>query len=351
MILLDQNRLEQYQHFKEYMDLLTAEEWQDFIDQLPNVHILQTPNWGKLKADFGWSPQFIRQGDVGAMILFRRLPLGLSIAYIPRGPIDDEDWGSFWSEVDDLCRQEGAVFLRVEPEIWQPASEDFIKGLLPGFIESEQTVQPPRTILIDLQASEEEILMEMKSKTRYNIRLAGRKEVVVRSSSDVESFHNMMLTTGDRDEFGIHSLPYYQRAFDLFAPQGACVLLMAEYENQPLAGLMAFAHKQNAWYFYGASTNQERNRMPTYLLQWEAIRWAKNKGCLVYDMWGVPDFAEPVLEETFLERSEGLWGVYRFKRGFGGEIRRTIGAWDRVYRPLLYKLYKAWSGRQSTPAA
>jgi len=91
--------------------------------------------------------------------------------------------------------------------------------------------------------------------------------------------------------------------------------------------------------------------MPTYPLQWEAMRWAKRRGCKVYDMWGVPDFPEPTLEENFLERSDGLWGVYRFKRGFGGKVRRTIGAWDRVYQPFLYKCYKILDDRRKTPSA
>jgi peptidoglycan pentaglycine glycine transferase (the first glycine) len=315
------------------------------------VHILQTSSWGELKSAFGWSPRFIRHGNTGAMILFRRFPFGLSIGYIPRGPVGDGHWAELWPAVDALCKKENAIFLRVEPEIWQPAPESFINEQLPGFVETTQTVQPPRTVLIDLQKSEEDLLMEMKSKTRYNIRLAGRKEIVIRQSSDIKTFHKMMLTTGQRDAFGIHSLDYYQRAYDLFAPQEACLLLVAEYQGLPLAGIMSFAYGNTAWYFYGASTNQERNRMPTYLLQWEAIRWAKNKGCKTYDMWGIPDFSESTLEEDFLDRSEGLWGVYRFKRGFGGEIRRTIGTFDRVYRPLLFKLYHFYSARRTTPAA
>ena len=333
------------------MNLLTPEEWQKFIDSHSSAHILQTPLWGTLKASFGWSPRYLLAGEVGAMVLFRRLPLGLSVGYIPRGPVGEGDWRQFWPAVDELCRSEGAVFLRVEPEIWQPAADDFINDQLPGFIKTDQTVQPPRTVLIDVEASEEDILKEMKSKTRYNIRLAGRKDVVVHPDDNVEMFHRMMLTTGERDEFGIHSRKYYQRAYDLFAPQDKCVLLIAEYNGQPLAGLMAFAHGDTAWYFYGASTNLERNRMPTYLLQWEAIRWAKRKGCKVYDLWGVPDSPEPTLEDTFLDRSDGLWGVYRFKRGFGGEIRRTIGTWDKIYRPLLYRLYQFYLQYRRTPSA
>jgi len=333
------------------MELLSKQGWDTFLNQHPKAHILQTSSWGALKSAFGWSPRFVREGDTGGLVLFRGLPLGLSIAYIPRGPVGRGSWDEFWPALDDLCRQEKAIFLRVEPDIWKPLEEEQIIKLLPGFIKTNQTIQPPRTIMIDLTLSEEDLLMAMKSKTRYNIRLAERKDVVVRPSADVKTFHRMMLTTGNRDEFGIHSLDYYQRAYDIFSQKDACVLLIAEYKNQPLAGLMAFAHGDTAWYFYGASTNQERNRMPTYLLQWQAMLWAKNKGCKSYDLWGVPDYPEETLENQFIDRSEGLWGVYRFKRGFGGEVRRTVGAWDRVYRPGLYKLYQLWTKSRRTPAA
>ncbi len=331
------------------MQILTPQAWDAFIEDHPEAHILQTRPWGELKSAFGWKPRYVQADDLGALILFWRLPLGMSIAYIPRGPAGVGRWVDFWPQVDELCRKERAVFLRVEPDIWQPVPEDFAQDHLPGFIETAQTVQPPRTIIIDLQQDEEEILMAMKSKTRYNIRLAERKDVVVNPSDDVDTFHRMMIHTGKRDAFGVHSREYYQRAYDIFAPSGGCVLLIAEYDGQPLAGLMAFAHGDTAWYFYGASTDEERNRMPTYLLQWEAIRWAKSTGCKFYDLWGVPDYPEHALEGTFLDRTDGLWGVYRFKRGFGGQLRRTIGAWDRVYQPLIYKLYQLWSGRHQSP--
>jgi peptidoglycan pentaglycine glycine transferase (the first glycine) len=330
------------------MNHQTSEEWEPYLDNHPEAHILQTSHWAELKGHFGWTPRFIRQDHLGAMVLFRQLPMGLSVGYLPRGPVGNGDWRSLWSDVDAICQQENAIFLRVEPEIWEPTPKGFVENNLPGFKPINQTVQPPRTIQIDLTPSEEEILMAMKSKTRYNIRLAERKDVIVRPSQDVERFHQMSLTTSERDEFGIHSLEYYQRAYDLFSPQNACVLLIAEYQNKPLAGLMAFAKGDTAWYFYGASTNQERNRMPTYLLQWEAIRWARNKGCKIYDLWGVPDYPESYLEDHFMDRSDGLWGVYRFKRGFGGEVRRTIGSWDRVYRPLFYNLYRLWAGKRQT---
>jgi lipid II:glycine glycyltransferase (peptidoglycan interpeptide bridge formation enzyme) len=102
---------------------------------------------------------------------------------------------------------------------------------------------------------------------------------------------------------------------------------------------MAFACSRSGYYFYGASADEERNRKPTYPLQWEAIRWAQKKGCVEYDMWGIPDEAAGVEEDDAEAREDGLWGVYRFKRGFGGTVRRAIQTYDRVYNPLLYKLY------------
>lgn len=332
------------------MALLTAQEWDGFLQDHPDAHILQTSTWGALKKAFGWTPYYIQEGEAGALVLLRRLPLGFSVGYIPRGPVGT-GWPALWPVLDDFCREHRAIFLKVEPDIWEPLPEEFASRQMTGFAPSPDTIQPPRTILVDLSGEEEDILMRMKSKTRYNIRLAGRKDVSVRPSMDVAAFHRMMLTTGERDAFGIHSLAYYQKAHALFSARGACVLLIATYQEQPLAGLMAFARGDTAWYFYGASTNQERNRMPTYLLQWEAMRWARETGCTTYDMWGVPDFPEPVLEEEFLQRSDGLWGVYRFKRGFGGALARTVGAWDRVYRPALYKLYQMWAGRRREPSA
>lgn len=332
------------------MEELTSQEWEKFIKSHPEAHILQTPAWGALKSNFGWKPRFFRMGSLGTAILFRHLPLGKSIAYIPRGPLGTGDWGSFWPEVDQVCKEEKAVFLRVEPDIWEQVPSGFIEQNLQGFSQTEQTIQPPRTIMVDLSGSEDEILGNMKSKTRYNIRLAQRKDVKVVFSDDVDVFYKMMLTTGERDEFGIHSLAYYQKVYDLLAPEGHCALLVASFEGQPLAGVMTCAQGSTCWYFYGASTNQERNRMPTYLLQWEAMRWAKQKGCRVYDLWGVPDMPESKLEGSFLDRSDGLWGVYRFKRGFGGEVKRTIGTWDRIYQPLIYRLYKWWSHKRQLQA-
>jgi lipid II:glycine glycyltransferase (peptidoglycan interpeptide bridge formation enzyme) len=182
----------------------------------------------------------------------------------------------------------------------------------------------------------------MKSKTRYNIRLAIKKDVTVRQIDDIEPFYSLLENTADRSEFGIHTRKYYQTAFDLFSNSGACKLFLAEYQHQPLASIMVFIQGNRCWYFYGASSDDHRDRMPTYLVQWEAMRWAKQQGCLSYDFWGVPDHDRDILESQFLERGDGLWGVYRFKRGFGGDLKRSTGPWDRVFNPVLYAAYSIY---------
>jgi lipid II:glycine glycyltransferase (peptidoglycan interpeptide bridge formation enzyme) len=180
----------------------------------------------------------------------------------------------------------------------------------------------------------------MKQKTRYNIQLAAKKEVIVDAEKDLKVFAELMNTTGERDQFGVHSLDYYKRAYQLFHPLGMCELFIAKYGDQPLAGIMVFRNGTRSWYFYGASSNLERNRMPAYLVQWRGIEWAIENGCDTYDLWGIPDFSEDQLEAQFSNRSDGLWGVYRFKRGFAGKLYRSAEAFDRIYQPFIYWIYQ-----------
>lgn len=318
------------------MTEINIKEWNEFQMEFENPHILQTRYWGELKANFGWDNVRVGSKEAGAQILFRKLPLNHSLAYIPKGPIGD-NWKEILPEIEEICRKRKAVFLKIEMDLWDEEADD-LSDL--GFIRANHEIQPRRTIVINISGTEEEILAQMKQKTRYNIRLAGKKGVIVYRSKDISEFSDLMDVTGQRDQFGVHTSEYYQKAYDLFNPDGLCELFIAKFEGRPIAGLIAFVSGKRAWYFYGASSNEHRNLMPTYLVQWEAIRWAKSKGCLEYDLWGVPDMNQKELEENFMNRNDGLWGVYRFKRGFGGDVRRTAPSWDKVFKPLLYKLYK-----------
>ncbi len=313
-------------------------EWDAFLARHPDAHLLQTSAWGAFKSEFGWRALPVVVDEAGAMVLLRSLVPGLRLAYVPKGPVGTVDQGLVHA-LDALCREQGAFLLKVEPdEVETPQVEATWRGL--GFQPSPHSIQPRRTIVIDLSGSEEEWLARMRPKTRYNIRLAARKGVTVRPWGDVEAFAGMMAETARRDGFAVHSPAYYRRAYEIFHPRGMCELLVAEFEGKPLAALMVFAWGPRAWYFYGASTNQERNRMPTYRLQWEAMRWAKAQGCAQYDLWGVPDEDPEQLEVQFTLRRDGLWGVYRFKRGFGGQVMRSAGAFDRPYNAAAYGLYR-----------
>lgn len=324
------------------MNTVSIQDWTKFLKKFPNSHLLQTGGWGRLKARFNWKVVHITSEGSGAQILFKSLPLGFCWGYIPRGPVGDPD-EDLWRLIESECQRRHAVFLKVEPD--QLKINDFPIVTWPSTFriqKSIHTIQPRRSLILNLDGSEDDILARMKQKTRYNIRLAERKGIQVHSSDDVRRFYQLLEETGQRDEFGIHSESYYQQVYNVFAPEHSCRLLFAEFDGELLSAAMVFANGERSWYFYGASSNQQRNLMAPYAVQWEAIRWAKSKRCKEYDLWGVPDENHEYLEAEFMNRSDGLWGVYRFKRGFGGTLTRTVGAWDIVFNPVLYYFYLRW---------
>lgn len=324
--------------------------WDAFVSASPQGHLLQSWAWGEFKGRFGWQPLRVALADEGrlvatAQVLLRRLPYR-SLAYVPRGPVCDPADGragrQLLSALHRLVRRRGAIALKIEPN-WPdgPEAEAWWQGH--GFARSRQTIQPRRTIIVDLRPDEEAILAQMKSKWRYNVRLAGRREVTVRHGSveDLPAFYDLMRETSSRDGFAIHTPGYYQTAYLLFEREKRVALLLAEYQGRPIAGLMAFAFGQMAVYMYGASSAEERQRMPNHLLQWEAMRWAKERGCTGYDLWGIAD-VDPD------SPSAGLAGVERFKAGFGGEDTRFAGAFDHVYSPLVHAAFNwLWSRRRA----
>ena len=267
------------------------------------------------------------------------------------------DWDDFeqcryvLSLCDEAARAGRAISLKIEPDLPDtPETVDIMRRL--GLQASQDIIQPRRTMIVDLSAPEEEIMARMKQKTRYNIRLAEKKGVTVRATTpettlaDLKTFNCLMRTTGERFRFGVHTDDYYCHAYDLFSHKDQVKLFLAEYREMPLAAIMVFALDKRAWYLYGASSDLERQRMPTYATQWAAMRWARARGCQTYDLWGVPDATGDELESQFTERHDGLWPVYRFKRGFGGQIVRSVGVWENVYVDWAHKLYLRYVSRR-----
>ena len=337
--------------------------WNSIIASLSNTHLLQTSQWAQVKSRVGWQPMYFIWGhssnpDAAALILFRTISFGgfsarLKVAYIPKGPLL-QDWADaklrrqVLDDLIGLARQEGAVFLKIDPDVpigsgipgtdegeENPMGVAVLDDLSArGFRYSDEQIQFRNTVLIDLLPDEDQILARMKQKTRYNIRLAGRKGVSVRKgrAEDLDMLYRMYAETSLRDGFTIRGEDYYLGVWRTFLMQDnpTCLPLIAVVDGEPVAALMLFHFANRAYYMHGMSSVLHRNKMPTYLLQWEAIKYAKSVGCTVYDLWGAP--------EVF-DESDSMWGVFRFKQGLGGKVLRTIGAYDLPIRPLYYKIY------------
>lgn len=322
--------------------------WDEFTSR-ENAHLLQSIPWGELKSRFGWHAEHwaqVEDGRVqaGAQVLLRRLLPGLTVAYVPRGPISCG--GGFLEALRECMQRRGVFLLKLEPNWLSLDAQDRLL-VEAGFHPSTETVQPPTTIRIDLTPPLENIFAAMKSKWRYNIRLAERKGVGVRegTAADLPVFYQLLHITAERDRFAVHPLPYYRLAFELLSARNSAHLLVAEFERQVIAAIFVSVFGQEAIYLYGASGNEHRNTMPNHALHWAAIQMAKNRGCKWYDLWGIPDIgAGRSLSTPSRARQEApnaLPGsLFEFKSGFGGEAVRYSGAWDYVISPNLHKAYR-----------
>ena len=195
-------------------------------------------------------------------------------------------------------------------------------------------IQPRFVFRLDISGkTEDEIFSAFHQKTRYNVRLATKKGVVVKEGNreDLKAFHDIMVETGKRDDFVIRSLEYFQRMYDELVPGGHMKLLMAYHEDKPIAGIIPIIYGKNVWYLYGASSNSHRNLMPNYLLQWTMIKEAISRGANMYDFRGV---------SGVVDENHPQYGLYRFKKGFNAEFTEFIGEVYIAYKPLMYKLYK-----------
>lgn len=333
-----------------------ATEWNRVLATLPQPHVLQTWEWGRFKSETtGWQPErlsFLNRGQVVALAqVLTRQEGPFKIMYVPKGPT--LDWSNqplrhaVVEALKTYANKHGAIFIKLDPDVavgtgipGQPDATNAPVGLQvieewkqAGLLFSDDQIQFRNSVIIDLRPSEEDILMNMKQKTRYNARLSKRKDIKFRfgSKEDLDILYELYQETAVRDDFVIRPLDYYRKAWSDFMDAGLAQPIIAMYKGTPVAHVIVFGFAKRAWYFYGASSNLERNRMPTYGLQWEAIMWARAQNMDVYDMWGAPD--------NFYDENDPLQGVYDFKRGFGGVVVRRIGAWDYPANATLYNLY------------
>lgn len=328
------------------MENLNEKEYQEFLEKHEKSHYCQSREWAKVKSD--WKNEVIivrdKSGKIKASLslLIRKLPItNSSIMYAPRGPVcdlDDEDsFKKLIEEADKLAKKYKAFMLKMDPDILASNTEfkEMAKKYgfkIEGKIKDTNTLLQPRFVFrLDIKGkTEEEVFNSFHSKTRYNIRLAGKRGVTLREGTkeNLDEFQAIMETTGDRDGFYIRKKEYFENIYDNF-DEKHLKLVFADYEGKPIACVLNIFYGNKEWYLYGGSLNEHRNLMPTYMLQWEMIKEAIQRGMDCYDFRGVCATDENTYNE----------GLYRFKKGFNADFVEFIDM-NKVYNKFIYFIFE-----------
>lgn len=318
-----------------------------FIDNT-SVSFHQTWWWAHIKQKFGW--EIISSTFEGKEILVyvRKFARSFSLAYVPYPVVHAQDAHDYFAKLAEFVQSvkhllpKQCLCVRVDTAIFSNhvlnhnEMENCIAAIHSHQSYKGQNVQPPDTVLINLEQSEEELLQAMKPKWRYNIKLASKKQLVVKESTgdDFEIFWNLYQETAKRDAIAIHQKEYYESVFqNPVSQQGTQPLVKlwtAWFQEKPIAAIITVYYQKRATYLYGASSNEHRNLMAPYLLQWSAMQDAKRHGCEWYDLYGIPPDDNP---------EHPMAGLYRFKTGFGGEIRHYLGCIDFPMHRIPYHLF------------
>ena len=332
------------------MPLLTDERREEYINFLqtnPKGHFLQSPEWARVKKE--WKNEVVLSLDAegkikGSMSLLIRSFKGItSMMYSPRGPVcdphDKETFEDLVNQAKEVAKKYHSFILVLDPDI--PSEDEEFKTIAKeiGFKISEdakdfsQMIQPRYVFRLNVKGkTEDELIASFHEKWRYNIRLAGRKgvKIVEGGRDDIAKFHDIMLTTGVRDNFLIRPLEYFQRMYDELVPKGYMKLLLAEYDGKIIAGVIPIIYGNKVWYLYGASSNEYRNVMPNYLLQWEQMKLALANNCDIYDFRGV---------SGHVDEGHPQYGIYKFKKGFNGDFVEFVGELSIVLNPFMNFIY------------
>lgn len=303
---------------------------------------MQSSLWAKQKPDWGWVA-IIRRDQSGNIVgslatLIRRVPgLPFTLMYGCRGPVchsdDRETLDDLLAGVKHLARSFKSYCIKLDPDV-DVGDSVFVEALAAhgykrqGQGKNFEGAQPRFVFRLDIGGkTEDELMSSFTSKTRYNIRLAARKGVEARlvNHDGIDDFSALMIETGVRDGFVTRPASYFRNMLDNLGEHAR--LYMAYHEGKPIAGTLAIHFGDKVWYLYGASSNEDRNLMPNYLLQWEMIKWGASLGCNIYDFRGV---------SGDLSEDNPLYGLYRFKRGFNGDFCEFVGEFDNVISPLIY---------------
>ena len=313
---------------------LNNQELDNFLSTQKYSQFLQSSLWSNFQKELGnkvWQIGVEESGlEASALVIEKKLPFNLTYLYMPRGPIvanQVKDKNKLLKlllkgvrDISIQTEKRAEVFFRFEP----------LESFELENIRSVKSVQPSNTLLLDLFKTEEELLTEMHQKTRYNIKLAKRKGVVIEKVNNyldaIDVFEELIEKTSLRDKFTPHTKDYYRK---MLKSMGKNVnLWLAKHEGVVLVANIILNFGDTVTYLHGASSDKHKNLMAPHLLQWEQIKWAKNNGFKIYDFWGISD-------------SDPQWaGFTRFKKGFGGNSKNYPGTFDLVYNQRAYKVYE-----------
>ena len=322
-------------------------KYKEFLEKHERCNFQQSLDWGKVKTF--WKNEVVLAEDsegniIGSIsVLIRKIPIFGNIMYASRGPVCDVHDKNVLEQLTkglkELSKKYNAFVLKIEPDVksndkeFRQIVEDLGYKIKDDAKNFNEEIQPRYVFRLDIKdKTEDEIFAGFHQKTRYNIRLATKKGVTIKEGTreDLKDFHKIMQITGERDKFMIRPLSYFEKMYDELYPNHMKVL-MAYYEGKPISGIIDIMYGNKVWYLYGASSNEHRNLMPNYLLQWEGIKYAIENKKDVYDFRGV---------SGVLDESHPQYGLYRFKKGFGAEFTEFLGEIYIEFKPLKYKVYK-----------
>lgn len=319
------------------------------------MSFLQTQNWLEFQKHIGRSVWHFDNGKIKANIIRHDLPFRKNYLYIPHGPeinfnaisgTINNEVAQFVAYLKNLAKEQKSIFVKIEP------IDDKVPEVMHQFKfkRSSKELQPHKTVILDLQKSEEELLAGMHHKTRYNIKVAEKYDIVVKDSDlsgqdDLDTFWKLLKKTTKRDRFGSHSKGYYKKLVGYFQQDGMnpersredsqrastsygmkVNLVLAYHDEKAVVGALMMVHGETCYYLHGASDYDKRSMMAPYALHWESIKYLKTHGVKHYDLWGVDAVKWP--------------GVTRFKLGWGGQQVEYPGSFDLPISKIWYLIYK-----------